>query len=69
MPVGPEWQHPNPPQRQAGPGCHQPSQGIHEADAVGHDAPPLGCFKAKRCQPPNLGELGELLAAETATGW
>ena len=25
--------------------------------------------KAKRCQPPNLGELGDLLAAETATGW
>jgi len=24
---------------------------------------------AKRCQPPNLGELGDLLAADTATGW
>ena len=23
----------------------------------------------KRCQPPNLGELGDLLVAETATGW
>jgi len=29
----------------------------------------LGGKKAKRCQPPNLGELGDLLAAETATGW
>jgi hypothetical protein len=25
--------------------------------------------RVKRCQPPNLGELGNLLASETATGW
>jgi hypothetical protein len=25
--------------------------------------------EAKRCQPTNLGELGDLLVAETATGW
>ena len=28
-----------------------------------------GFVERKRCQPPNLGELGNLLAAETATGW
>jgi len=26
-------------------------------------------WSRKRCQPPNLGELGDLLAADTATGW
>ena len=45
MPVGPEWQHANPSQRQAGPGSHQPSQGIDEADAIGRHALPLGRFK------------------------
>ena len=35
MPVGPEWQHANPPQRQTGSGRQQPSQSGQKADAVG----------------------------------